>query len=139
MSQEHVERYRRVTDAWNRGDLEAWLEETADEVRTTGSLPGIEPVYRGREGMRALWDFIREPWENGDVQISIERIEDLGSTVLALLIYRAKGTGSGVEVMLKVAHVATEEEDGFSHVTTYLDWDEALDAVGLLSRSGRAA
>src|SRR5437588_337957 len=72
MSQENVERYRRGIDAWNRGALDEWLEETVTpgwELTTGGAFPGLAPIYRGREGARALWDALKGPWENQGLHV----------------------------------------------------------------------
>ena len=107
MSQELVDRYLGAIGAWNRGDLEAWLDLAADEWHTTGTFPGIEPVYRGREGMRAIWEYLRAPWESAaSIQIDVDRVEDLGDTVLT-------------------------DDQGVLRLRNYLSWDEALREVGL--------
>ena len=60
MSPENVERYGRTLVAWERGDLEAWLDDAQDsEMHTSGEFLGFEPVYRGRDGLRAFWDLMR--------------------------------------------------------------------------------
>jgi ketosteroid isomerase-like protein len=50
--------------AWNRGDLDAWLENSHPEVEltTSGVFPDFEPVYRGRKGLIEFWRQLREPW-----------------------------------------------------------------------------
>ena len=62
---ENVERYREALDAWNRRDL-VWILEQATpdfEFHTAQLFPGIEPLYRGRQGMVEFWTtFIEEPW-----------------------------------------------------------------------------
>jgi ketosteroid isomerase-like protein len=108
MSPENLERYGRMVQAWQRGDLEAWLDDAQDrEMRTSGKFPGSEPVYRGRDGMRAFWDLLRAPWR--DYHHDITRIQDVGGRYLALLTIRAVGRESGAEVEWKWAHVVTEE------------------------------
>ena len=51
MSQENVENVRRGIDAWNRGDLDAWLAGFAPkaELHTTSRFPD-RGVYRGVPG-----------------------------------------------------------------------------------------
>jgi hypothetical protein len=66
----------------------------------------------------------------GPLHVAIERIEDLGDTVLALLTMRASGDSSGVPVDIKWAHVITYSS-GDEHIRSYAIWDEALKAVGL--------
>jgi hypothetical protein len=79
MSQELVDRYLGAIDAWNRGDLETWLALAADEWHTTASFPGVEPVYRGRAGMTAIWEYLHAPWDSAaNIQIDVDRVEDLG-------------------------------------------------------------
>jgi ketosteroid isomerase-like protein len=131
MSQELVDRYLGAIDAWNRGDLEAWLDLAADEWHTTGTFPGIEPVYRGREGMRAIWEYLRAPWESAaSIQIDVDRVEDLDDTVLALTTLRARGHEAGPETAIQVGYVLTDDQ-GVLRLRNYLSWDEALRAVGL--------
>ena len=110
MSRENVERWRRGVDAWNRGALDEWLAETVTpgwEWITGGAFPGLAPVYRGREGALDLWEALKGPWDNQALYVEIERVEDLGETVLALFTLRASGERSGVEVAIKWAHVIT--------------------------------
>jgi ketosteroid isomerase-like protein len=131
MSRELVDRYLASIDAWNRGDLDAWLAVAADEWHTTGSFPGIEPVYRGREGMIAIWEYLRAPWESAaSIQIDVDRVEDLGDKVVALTTLRARGEGSEAETSLRVGYVLNDD-GGYLRLTNYLSWDETLQAVGL--------
>jgi hypothetical protein len=132
MSRENVDRYRRSVDAWNRGALDEWLEDITPEWEfvTAGVFPGVDPIYRGREGALKLWDTMRGPWDNQGFHFEIERIEDLGETVLALSTIRARGQKSGVGVALKWAHVVTYRS-GDQQTLNYANWEEALEAVGL--------
>jgi hypothetical protein len=106
MSQENVERYRRSVDAWNRGALDEWLEDTVtpgwELVPAAGAFLGLAPIYRGREGALELWDAMRGSWDSQGFHLEIERIEDLGETVLALLTMQARGKESGAEVAPQV-------------------------------------
>jgi hypothetical protein len=133
MSRENVQRYLRGIDAWNRGVLDEWLEETVTpgwEVVTGGAFPGLAATYRGREGAIAMWEALRGPWDAQDLHIEVERIEDLGDTALALLTMRASGDSSGVPVAIHWAHVITLT-GGDQRMRSYANWDDALKAVGL--------
>jgi ketosteroid isomerase-like protein len=133
MARENVERYRRSIDAWNRGALYEWLEDITPEWEhvTAGVFPGTDRIYRGREGALKLWDTMSGPWDNQGFHFEIERIEDLGETVLALSTIRARGQTSGAEVELKWAHVVTYR-GGDQRTRNYASWAEALEAVGLV-------
>ena len=133
MSQENVERYVRAIDAWNRGALDEWLEGTVTpgwELVTGGAFAGLAPIYRGRDGAREMWDALRGPWDDQGLLVAIDRIEDLGDTVLALFTMRGRGGSSGVPVAIKWAHVVTYSS-GDEHIRSYTTWDDALTAVGL--------
>jgi hypothetical protein len=77
-----------------------------------------------------MWDALRGPWDERGLHLAIDRIEDLGDTVLALLTLRASGESSGVPVALKWAHVVTYRS-GDEHVRSFTTWDDALKAAGL--------
>jgi hypothetical protein len=111
MSRVNVERYRRSLDAWNRGALEEWLEDITPgwEFVSSGVFPGLDPIYRGREGALKLWDAMRGPWDNQGFRFKIERIEDLRETVLALATIRARGETSGADVTLMWASSSPTE------------------------------
>jgi ketosteroid isomerase-like protein len=130
---ENVERYREALDAWNRRDL-VWILEQATsdfEFHTAQLFPGIEPVYRGREGMVEFWTtFIEEPWAlfHLDVNEMAAAGED---RVLALLTFTGTERDTGEEVATPYAHLATFRGDEVARIDAYADWDEARAAAGL--------
>jgi len=133
MPSPEVERYLRGLDAFARGDLEGWLQEAPDEWHTTGTFPGVEPVYTGREGMIALWEFMRGPWE---MQAEVERIVEFEAGFVALLTTHVRGDSSGAAVDWKASHLVTYG-DGVIRLKNFLTWEEGLEAAGVSSgRSG---
>jgi len=100
------------------------------ELVTGGAFAGLAPIYRGRDGAREMWDALRGPWDDQGLLVAIDRIEDLGDTVLALFTMRGRGGSSGVPVAIKWAHVVTYSS-GDEHIRSYTTWDDALKAVGL--------
>ena len=131
MSQENVEHYIRVIEAWNRDDLEGFLDGVSPEweFQTARLFPGFKPVYRGREGATEFWNTLREPWETFVVEI--ERTIDAGERVVGLLRFRGRGKSSGVDTALKYAHVASYAAGENVRLEGYATWDEALEAVAL--------
>jgi len=129
VSQANVELYRHSIDAWTRGDREAWLSDVPPdyEYHASGVFPGLDSVYRGREGASKLWDDMRGPWEN--FVITVERIEDLGDTVVALVTFSVNGRG-GISTNRPRAHVVTFRDGVSTRTDNYESWDEALKAVG---------
>jgi ketosteroid isomerase-like protein len=88
-------------DAWNRGDLDGWLELLDPDIviRTSGAFPDFAPEYRGLERARKFWRQMLEPWE--DFRIEVERIEEEDDIVAAGIRFVARGRDSGVDVELR--------------------------------------
>jgi ketosteroid isomerase-like protein len=129
----NLELYREGIDAWNRRDLVAVLEQAAPdfEFHTAGLFPGLEPVYRGREGLVEFWNaFVEEPWALLHVEIDDIRELDDGR-VLALLTFTGKGKGSDVEVTIQYGHLCTFRDGQVARIDGFADWDEAREAAGV--------
>src|SRR6188472_1160440 len=96
MSQENVEVVRKVIDAVNRGDLDAWLGFLSPDV-VWESLPlvGFRDVYRGRAEAREWLERITEVFE--EAHLEIEQITPLNDdAVLNELTESGRGSGSGL-------------------------------------------
>ena len=131
MSQENVALTRQAYEAWNDGDLEWMLDHMTDdfEFRPGLGFSDLSAVIRGKEGWRRFAATWREAWE--DITVKVERIEDLGDRIVALLTFDGRGRGSGVEVSLRVGHVATVREGRVAKLVSIASWDETLEAVRL--------
>lgn len=132
MTVDRVERYREAIEAWDRRDL-VWILEQATpdfEFHTAQLFPGVEPVYRGREGMVRFWTtFIEEPWAL--LRIEIDEIKAAGpDRVLALLTFHGTEREGGDEVSVPYAHLATFRGDEVARIDAFSDWDEARRAAG---------
>jgi ketosteroid isomerase-like protein len=130
MSQENVEMVRASLDAWNRGDVDAWLEAAHPEIEWVSqiaqSLEGSETVYRGPTEMRRYWEEWHALWE---VTIEVTETIDRGDTVIALANVRTRGEASGIDLERPIAYVF-EFEDGLARrARAYFNQQEALDAV----------
>lgn len=131
MSQENVELIRRSFEAFNRGDLEAILDDLAPgyEFHPSGRFMDTHRVYRGQEGFIEFWRSFRAAWEN--ITISIERVEDLGDRVLTLGHFHGKGGGSGVEVEGESGWLHTIKDGEVVRLRSFATWNEAREAAGL--------
>ena len=131
MSAENVELIQRAFEAFNRRDLDAFLELMDPEVEFTPYervLEGLGP-YRGHDGVRTWWDeaftvfpaFRVEPGE----------IRDHGDVTLAHGRLRGEGASSGVafdRVMWHIARWRGKKQVWWSAFETEA---EALEAAGL--------
>ena len=131
MSQENVELTRQAYEAWNDGDLDWMLDHMTEdfEFRPGLGFSDVDAVVRGKDGWRRFAEMWREAWE--DITVRVERIEDLDDRIVALLTFDGRGRGSGVEVSIRVGHLATVRAGRVSKLTSIAGWDEALAAAGL--------
>jgi ketosteroid isomerase-like protein len=131
MSQENVELTRQAYEAWNDGDLDWMLDHMTEdfEFRPGLGFSDIDAVIRGKDGWTRFSEMWHEAWE--DITVRVERIEDLDDRIVALLTFDGRGRGSGVEVSIRVGHLATVTAGQVSKLTSIAGWDEALEAAGL--------
>ena len=133
MSRENVEVVRRVSAAFQRGDLDAVFREVDpavewDFTRTDTWLE--EQVYRGFD---EITDFFRR-WTDGwdDWHFEIQRVVDAGDRVVAVIHDEAHGKSTGLKVEREFAQVWSINSEGkVTRIDLYDRVPEALAAVGL--------
>jgi ketosteroid isomerase-like protein len=95
MSQETVELTYRANDAFNRRDLEAFLElhdPDAELIPYERALEGLGP-YRGHDDVRRWWAEALEILP--DLTVELDEVRDLGDMTLVRGRLRGQGAGSG--------------------------------------------
>ncbi len=132
MSQENVDRYVEATEAFNRGDVEAWLEQFDTKVVFEPQISEMDGVYVGHDGIRAFITNIGDVYEG--FQVRLHDVRDLGERVLALGTASSIGKGSGIEQETALAIVVSFRNGRITHFKDYGDNDQALEAVGLSER-----
>lgn len=133
MSQENVEIVRRVSDAYNRRDVEAMLDELHPEIEWHPWLQiqigGEATVYRGHEGVRKGIRELEEAFS--EIQSEPAEIRDLGERAIAIGHLRGRGNESGVITESAIAWIVDFKSGKVIRVREYLDPKKALEAVGL--------
>jgi SnoaL-like domain len=80
VSEGNLELAREGYEVFNRGEFDRFLTEFVHpdyEFHTGVRVPSIPSVVRGRDELRAwIHQWYEEPWE-GQLQMDVERIEDL--------------------------------------------------------------
>src|SRR6476660_4776579 len=134
MSQVNVEVVRRSVEAWQRDDFDLWLA-TIDPAVEWGPLAidrlaeGSESMYRGHEGIRRLWQFLRIEF---DLEFEAQELRDVGDDRVVLLGgFRWRGPSSGIVVESPSGYVATVCDGKIVRAEDYLSHEEALQAAGL--------
>jgi ketosteroid isomerase-like protein len=128
---ENAEAVRRVVDAMNRVDLEAFADAISEdfEIDFSNSRSPMSGVYRGRDQAREFLQSFLEPWESLEFSVT-ELIELKDGRVLQVGGLQSRGHGSGVEVEARGATVWTVRNGEAAAVKLYQSKEEALEAAG---------
>ena len=130
MSQENVEIVRRAVDAYNRVDIDGFLEEwAADAVLDWSNSRGFEArVFRGHDEIWvAVWRFL-DAFEMVRIELVDDPIEiDDGLLIVENIAYM-KGR-DGIEVQARSAWLITIRGGEQTHLALYQTKQEALDAA----------
>jgi uncharacterized protein (TIGR02246 family) len=134
MSRENVEVVQRWAEAFNRRDLDAFLELMDPDVEMVPILARIEGTegntYRGREAVRQWIADLDRDW--AEFRTDPQEFRDLGDVVLTLGTWHARGRTSDVVLDSQPGAWVTRLRDGrVVRHETFTDRAEALEAVGL--------
>ena len=134
MSQTNVEIVRRMLEAWQRGDFDAWLSEADRNIEwhtvLERAVEGPESLYRGHEGLRRLWHFYRSELDGFEIDaLEVRDVDD--ERVLLLGQFRWSGSASGIRTESPIGMLITVRAGRVVESVDYLSHAEALKAVGL--------
>src|SRR5919198_6076092 len=134
MSEENITNARDAIAAFNRGDLDAWLDEYwADDLdyrAVEGALDDHGPIH-GKAELRAYM----QDWIDTFDQFKVEPLEVIdagGDQVVAVLRNSGRAKLSGVETDLTFAVVNTIRDGKIVRGREYWTKEQALEAAGLL-------
>lgn len=133
MSQENVEVFERAVVAYNRRDIDAFLEAFDPEVEwhsmTQVMFGGEQSVHRGHSGMR---DGLRDMDEAlAELQVGYSEIRDLGERIVVFGHVSGRGRASGAETEMPINWVIEFRNSKMIRMSDHVDRAEALEAVGL--------
>jgi ketosteroid isomerase-like protein len=132
MSQENIELVQSALDAWNRGELEAFADQVAEDVAwlEVSGRPEGEPSERlGRERLQQSLESLFEAWES--YRLEIEWISAVDDRVVAVVREVARGRASGVEVDGRWGYLITVRNGQLVRIEAYRDAALALQMAGL--------
>ena len=129
MSQENVDRLRRVWDAWNRGDFDVSILDPEVLFEDTVLPDSVGETYRGPEGVVRGWTRWTESWEEFTTQV--EQIVDAGERLVSIHTVHLQGKRSGAPMTFRYAYLYTFRGDKVVHIRSYSDPAKALQAAGL--------
>lgn len=96
MSQQNVELVELMIAAFNRRDIDAFVQPTTADFEWFPALGmAVEgDSFRGREGVEAYFEALRASWE--EVRLVTEEVRDLGESVVWLGRIEGRGRGSSM-------------------------------------------
>jgi ketosteroid isomerase-like protein len=130
MSEENVDRYRRVVEAFARRDLDAFLElfdPDVDFAPRSAELEGRS--YSGHEGIRRWWETMFRLF--AEYRAEIQEVQDLGDVTFGRLRLRGHGMESGAPMEQTQWHVVEWREGTVVRWRTLRSEAEALAATGM--------
>ena len=132
MSQENVEIVRDAAAAFNRGDLDAWLEYWTDDIdyRAIEGALDDRGLMHGKDAVRAHYQDWLDTFDDLKAE-PLELIDAADEQVVTVLRFGGRAKLSGVESDLTFAVVYTLRDGKIARGREYWTRDEALEAAGL--------
>jgi ketosteroid isomerase-like protein len=136
MSRENEELVRRSIETFNRGGVDAvvnegvWSPEIIWDATPTG-IPGLG-IYRGHEEVKSFFEndwfrvFPADEWE-----VEVAEVIDQGDQVVTILRQRGRGAASGAVTDHVFAQVGTIRDGQFVRIDNYPELATALEAARL--------
>jgi ketosteroid isomerase-like protein len=124
MSQENVESFKRGVEAWNRDDLDAWVDQFDPEVEWFALME----VFRGHAGAHQAWESFKG---NAQLRVRFDDIRDLGESVLALGEMETTGPTTRLNLTGELAQLLTYRGGKVVSARDFRGHAEALEAAGL--------
>jgi ketosteroid isomerase-like protein len=132
MSDDNVETVRRVVDATNRRDPDAFVAALSPDVEWEDDLFGTEGgrTYRGAAEVREWLNQVWEPWKNLHME-ALEITPGRDGRVFVEFELTARGKESGAETHARFWTVSEIAEGKIRTRQTFRDRAQALEATGL--------
>jgi len=121
----------RIYEAFSRRELDEIAELMHDEAEVdfARSLGPESGVYPGVEGIERLLTLYWEAFE--DISIEVEEFVDGPDGIVALVVARGRGRGSGASVEARGPHLWRFRDGKPIRFTLFQEEAEALEAAGL--------
>jgi len=132
MSEENVQAVRNAAVAFNRGDLDNWVEYVADDIdyRAAEGAPDDHGPIHGKDALRAYVQDWRDTFDDFTSE-PVELIDGGEDNVIAVIRISGYAKLSGVETDLTYAALYTLRDGKIVQGREYWTREEALEAAGL--------
>ena len=134
MSEDRIQMVKQLAAAWNRDDLDAFLDLLDPDLEWHTSIEpffeGTESVFRRHDGIRQFWESYRgEAFER--LEVRIDEFRDLGESVLSLGEITTIGQASQVQLTSELAQLWSFRGGKIISSHDFLSHGEGLKAAGL--------
>ncbi len=130
MSERALEAVRSIYEGWRVGDFRAGTDLYDPRiVMVMGREFPEAGVYHGPDGVAGYMRTFLGAWER--VTIASEELVAAGDTVLAAVVQRAVGRGSGAPVVLRYFHIWSFRGKRIIRLEIVMERAEALAIAGL--------
>ena len=130
MAEQNVDLHRRLVEAFNARDIEAWIALCDPRVEFHTMMGVGVAVYHGHEGMRRWHRDLEEAWGD-DLRIEPEAYFDLGEQTLAFNLLKGRGRHSGVDVEMAYAQLVKWRGGLMAYFRAYAQREDALNDLGV--------
>ena len=97
------------------------------EFYTSGAFPDLDPVYRGHDGIRRLWQQLHEPWDH--LRMDRVREERAGDCLAIEFRFRAIGRDSRAETDQTFSNANLVRNGLMVRIVSYRSFEDAVAAV----------
>ena len=120
----NAEILRRGVEAFNARDIDRLVEFFDPETEMHSAFAQVDGgVYRGHDGLRAWHRDLEETWD--EIRLDPEELVERDDEVLAYYAMHGRGSQSGVDVAMRVAHHVRLRDGLIVYLKTYDDLDAA--------------
>lgn len=127
MSEQNVERDRRLVETFNTRDVEAFIALCDPDIEVHSVFAAVGgTTYHGHDGVRKWHRDLQETWGE-EIRIESEAFFDLGEHTLGFQVIHGRGLQTGVEVAMPCAHVARWREGLCHYLKVYMHREDALE------------
>jgi ketosteroid isomerase-like protein len=132
MSPENVRLTCDLVDLFHARDVEAFVAYCDPSIEFHTEFEAVGGGYETHDGVRRFFRDFEDVWGAG-MRLEPEAYFDLGEQTLAFHVVRARGSGSGVEVVTSGAHLVRWRDGLLVYFRGYADRADALSDLGLVA------
>jgi hypothetical protein len=130
VSEEDIELQRRLTDAFNSRDIDAFIALCDPNVEVHSTFTELGAVYHGHDGVRRWHHDFEDAWEE-NIRLEVQAYFDLGEYTLLFSVWHGRGRQSGVDAALPAAQVGRWRDGSLIYIKGYTKREDALSELGV--------